>query len=120
MNSHWRDKRDRSWVTLKSGEAQMHQCLLVREAVVLIDGLLKEAEENELKEEDINEQGLLGARWGPQVAMFPPEVQLIIASDTQAQNNNIVPAMAPRTPLFFLSLKFPVNLIPSCSKRRSR
>lgn len=62
--SHWRDRRDRSWVTLEAGEAKMYQHLLVREAMVLTDGLPMEAEEEERKEEDMNEQGLPGSSDG--------------------------------------------------------
>lgn len=50
-------------MTLETGEAKIYQHLFVREAVVLPDGLLMEAEEKERKEEDMSEQGLLSTSW---------------------------------------------------------
>lgn len=75
--------------------------------MVLPDGLLMEAEEKEQKEEDLSEQGLLSASWVLiQPCFLLGRTQLIVASDTQAQEGHVFPVMAPGTPLFFCLLNF--------------
>lgn len=66
--SHWRDRIDRSWVTLEAGEAKMCQHLLVGEAEVLTDGFLMEPEEKEREEDDMSEQ----AYWMPAEVLKRP------------------------------------------------
>lgn len=51
-----------------------------------------------------DEQGLLEVSWGPQRAVFSPELQLTVAPNTQAQNDHIFLATASGTPLFFCLL----------------